>query len=137
MAEVSILMEVRFIEVDEKVSAALGLGQPTLQLRDEGLPPRRVGPAEQLLGLLPAQAPAAQRGADGLAAAGPAAPRAHPGDQPPERPAGCGVGAGYGRGGGGALRLADDLAEAGLGAGTKGGRPPVRRWIRASGPWAL
>jgi hypothetical protein len=60
-----------------------------------------------------------QRGADGLAAADPAEPLAHPGDQTLERPAGCRRGAGYGRGGGGALRLADDLAETGLGAGTK------------------
>jgi hypothetical protein len=109
------------------VPVALGLDQHTLQLLDERLPPRRVGPAEQLLGLLPAQPQAVQRGADGLAAAGLAEPLAYPDDQALERPAGCWRGAGYGRGGGGALRLADDLAEAGFDAGTKGGRPPVRR----------
>jgi hypothetical protein len=109
------------------VPVTLGLGQHALQLLKERLPPRRVGPAEQLLGLLPAQLQAMQGGADGLAAAGPTEPLADPDDQAPERPAGCRRGAGYGRGGGGALGLADDLAEPGLGAGTKGGRPPVRQ----------
>ncbi len=81
----------------------------------------RVGPAEQLLGLLPAQPQAMQRGADGLAAAGLAEPRAHPGDQALERPAGCRLGAGHGWGGGGAPSLVDDLAEASLDTGAKGG----------------
>jgi hypothetical protein len=120
-------VNVRLVQVDQQVPVARGLGQHALQLLDERLPPRRIGPAEQLLGLLPAQPQAMQRGADGLAAAGPAEPLAHPGDQALERPAGCRRGAGYGRSGGGALGLADDLAETGLGAGTKGGRPPVRR----------
>jgi len=120
-------MEVRLVQVDQKVPVALRLGQHVLQLLDQGLPPHRVGPAEQLLGLLPAQAQAVQRGADGLAAAGPAEPRAHPGDQTLERPAGRRVSAGYGRGSGGALGGTDGLAEAGFDAGTKGGRPPVRR----------
>jgi hypothetical protein len=78
-----------------------------------------------------------QGGTDRLAAAGPAEPLAHPGDQPLEGPAWRRPGTGYGRGGGGALGGANDLAEAGLGAGTKGGRPPVRRKARASGPCAL
>ena len=68
-----------------------------------------------------------QRGPDRLAAAGPAEPLTHPGDQALERPAGSRLGAGYKRGGRGALGVANDLAETGLGAGTKGGRPPVRR----------
>jgi hypothetical protein len=121
------LVEVRLVQVDEKVSVTLGLGQHVLELLDKRLPPRRIGPAEQLLGLLPAQLPAMQRGADGLAAAGLAEPLAHPGDQTLERPAGCRVGAGYGRGGGGALGGTDGLAKAGFDAGTKGGPPPVRR----------
>jgi hypothetical protein len=87
----------------------------------------RSGPAEQLLGLLPAQAQAAQRGADGLAAAGQAEPLAHPGDQALERPARRRRGIGYGRGGGGALGGADGLVELGLDARAKGRRPPVRR----------
>jgi hypothetical protein len=120
-------MNVRLVQVDQKVPVALGRGQHALELLDERLPPRRVGPAEQLLGLLPAQARAMQRGPDRLAAADPAEPLAHPGDQALERPAGGRLGAGYKRGGGGALGVATDLAETGLGAGTKGGRPPVRR----------
>jgi len=120
-------MDMRFVQVDQKVPVALGLGQHALELLDERLPPRRVGPAKQLLGLRPAQLQAMQRGADGLAAAGPAELLAHPGDQAPECPAGCRIGAGYGPGCDGMLGLANDLAETGLGAGTKGGRPPVRR----------
>jgi hypothetical protein len=87
-------VEVRFVQVDEKVPVALGLGQHTLQRLDERLPPHRVGPAKQLFGLLPAQLQALQRGADGLAAAGLAEPLAHPGDQALERPAGCRLRAG-------------------------------------------
>jgi hypothetical protein len=68
-----------------------------------------------------------QSGTDGLAAAGYAKPLAHPGNQALERPAGCRVGAGYGWNGGGALGITNDLAKAGFDAGTKGGRPPVRR----------
>jgi hypothetical protein len=102
-------------------------GQHALELLDERPPPRRVGAAEQLLGLLPAQLQAVQGGADRLAAAGPAEPLARPDDQPREGPAWRRPVTGYGRGGGGALGGANDLAEAGLEAGTKGGRPPVRR----------
>ena len=120
-------MDVRFIQVDQKVPVALSLGQHALKLLDERLPPCRVGPAEQLLGLLPAQLQAMQGGADRLAAAGPAKPLAHPADQALERPAGGRVGTGYGRGGGGALGDADGRAKAVLDAGAKGGRPPVRR----------
>jgi hypothetical protein len=47
--------------------------------------------------LLPAQLQAMQRHADRLAAADPAEPLAHPGDQALERPAGCRIGAGYRR----------------------------------------
>ena len=115
------------VQVDQEAPVAPGVGQHVPELLDERLPPRRVGPAEQLLGLLPAQARAVQGGADRLAAAGPAEPLAHPGDQPLEGPAWRRPGTGYGRGGGGALGGADDLAEPGLDAGTKGGRPPVRR----------
>ena len=68
-----------------------------------------------------------QGGADRLTAAGPADLLAHPADQALERPAGSRVGTGYGRSGGGALGDADGRAKAGLGAGAKGRRPPVRR----------
>jgi hypothetical protein len=120
-------VDVRRVQVDQKVPVALGLGQHVLKLLDKRLPLHRVGPAEQLLGLLPAQLQTMQRGADGLAAADPAEPLAHPGDQTLERPAGCRVGPGYGRGGGGALGGTDGLAKAGFDAGTKGERPPVRQ----------
>ena len=120
-------MDVGLIQVDEKVLVTLGRGQHALQLLDERLPPHRVGPAEQLLGLLPAQIETVQSRPDRLAAADPAEPLTHPGDQALERPAGGRLGAGYKRGGRGALGGADGFAKASLDAGTKGGRPPVRR----------
>ena len=120
-------MDVRLVEEDQEVPVALRPGQHVPELLDERPAPRGVGPTEQLLALLPAQAQAVQGGTDGLAAAGPAEPLADPGRQPPERPAGRRVGADYGRGCGGALGGADGLTEAGLDPGAKGGRPPVRR----------
>jgi len=87
-------MNVRLIQVDEKVLVTLSRGQHALELLDERLPPHRVGATEQLLGLLPAQVQTMQRGADGLPAAGAAEPLAHPADQALERPAGSRLGAG-------------------------------------------
>ena len=69
IAEVGILVDVGLIQVDEKVLVTLGRGQHALQLLDERLPPHRVGPAEQLLGLLPAQIETVQSRPDRLAAA--------------------------------------------------------------------
>ena len=119
VAEVGVLVDVRLVQVDQEVPVVPGVGQHVPELLNDRLPPRRVGAAEQLLGLLPAQARAAQGGTDRLAAAGPAEPLAHPGDQPLEGPAWRRPGTGCGRGGGGALGGANDLAEAGLGSGTK------------------
>ncbi len=120
-------MDVGFVQVDQEMAVVLGTGQQILDLLDKGPPALRISPAEQLFGLLPRQPQTMQGGADRLAAAGPAEPLAHPGDQPLEGPAWRRPGTGYGRCGGGALGGANDLAEAGLGSGTKGGRPPVRR----------
>ena len=78
-----------------------------------------------------------QSGPDGLAADQAPEALAHMGDQAPEGPARGRVAAFYGRSGGSALCLAHDLVEAGLDPGTKGGRPPVRRKARASGPRSL
>src|SRR3954464_15219847 len=50
------------IHVDHEMSIALSAGQNILELLDERLPPLRVGPAEQLLGLLPGQGGAEPRG---------------------------------------------------------------------------
>ena len=116
----------RLVQVDQQVPVTLGLGQHALQLLDERLPPCRVGPAEQLLGLLPAQAQAVQGGTDRLTATDPAKLLAYPADQALERPAGCCVGVGYGQAGG-MPSGADGLAKASLDAGAKGGRPPMRR----------
>src|SRR4051812_12202518 len=116
---------------------ALGGGQYWAQSCDEGLPPRGIGTAEQLLGLLPRQAEPVQGGADGLAAARAGKPRPHKADQPPERPARLWVGTGYRRPGRLSLSRADRRTERGLDLGAKGGRPPVRRYCTASGPLSL
>ena len=108
------------------MAVALGTGEEILDLLDKGLPALRIGPAEQLLGLLPGQSQAMQGGADGLAAAGPAELLTDPANQTAQRPARRWIGPGYGRGCGGSLGGTDRLAEAGLDFRTKGGRPPVR-----------
>ncbi len=130
-------MDVRLVEIDQQVPVALGALQQTLELLDEGLPPLRISSPEQLLGLLSRQLEAVQGGADGLPAA--QAPEAlpHMSDQAPEGPARRRVGSFYRRSGRCLLRCAHRLAEADLDPGAKGGRPPVRRKARASGPRAL
>ena len=77
-AEVGILVDVGFVQVDQPMAVVLGTGEETLDLLDKGLAALRVGPAEPLL--LPRQAQAMQGGADRLAAAGSAEPLAHPAD---------------------------------------------------------
>lgn len=53
IAEPGILVNVRFIKVDQQMPIVLGTRQQIPELLDEGLSPLRVGPAEQLFGLLP------------------------------------------------------------------------------------
>src|SRR3954464_10617826 len=48
-------MDVRLIEKDQQMLVALGAVQHALELLDKRLSPLRIGPAEQLLGLLPRQ----------------------------------------------------------------------------------
>ena len=125
-AEIGILVDVGFVQVDQEMAVVPGTGEEILDLLDKGLPALRIGPAEQLFGLLPRQPQAMQGGADRLAAAGSAEPLAHPADQTAQRPAWRRIGAGYGRSCGGALGGTDCLAEAALDLRAKGGRPPVR-----------
>src|SRR3954469_11132677 len=88
VAEVGILVDVRFVQVDQEMAVALGTGEEILDLLDKGLPALRIGSAEQLFGLLPRQSQTMKGGADGLAAAGLAEPLAHPADQTAQRGAG-------------------------------------------------
>src|SRR5829696_5520348 len=87
IAEIGILVDVRFVQVDQPMAVALGTSEEILDLLDKGLPALRIGPAEQLLGLLPGQPQAMQGGADRLATAGPTEPLAHPAGQTAQRPA--------------------------------------------------
>ena len=131
-------MDVRPIEVDQPMSILLGTGQQILHLREERLPPLRVGPAEQLAGLFPRQLQAMQGTADRLAAAETTKRLRHPANQAPQGPAWRRVSAGYRRGRRGVLGSADDLAKTRLDRGAKRGRrPPVRRKVSASGPRVL
>src|SRR4029453_11947252 len=111
------------------MTVVLGTGQQILDLLDKGLPALRIGPAKQLLGLLPGQSQAMQSGADRLAAAGPAEPLAHPADQTPQGPARWRIGASYRRRCGGALGGTDRLAEAGLEFPAQGGGAPGGGWV--------
>src|SRR4051794_5019273 len=116
---------------------ALGALQHALELLDDRdrLPPLRVGPAQQLLGLLPGQLEAVQSRADRLAAAHQPEPLADPADQAVQRPARRGVGPFERWRRGRALGGADHLAELGFALWAKRGRrPPVRRNASASGP---
>src|SRR4051794_6586081 len=120
------------------MSIALGTVQHALELLDERLSPLRVGPAEQLLGLRPRQLAAVQGRADRPAPAPHPKALAGPMDEAAQRPARRGVGPFSGWGGRRALGRADPLAEFGFAArAKKGRRPPVRRNVSASGPWAL
>ena len=136
MAKPGLLMDVRLVQVDQQMPVVLGIHQQLPELGDKSLPPLRVGPAEQLLGLLPRQPQAMQGGAERLTAAGATELRLHPADQAPQGPAWRRVGStasdaarlgpGYGRGRRGALGGADRRAKRGRDLGAKGGRPPVR-----------
>ena len=127
VTEFDILVDMRLVEIDQQVPVALGALQQALKLRHKGAPPRRIGPAEQLLRLLPRQLQALQSGADRLATTDDAEALTHPADQALERPARRRIGARYRRRCRRALGGADGLAEPGFEARTKGGRPPVRR----------
>src|SRR5690349_2163136 len=117
---------------------ALGARQHALELLDKGLPPLRVSPAQQLLGFRPRQRAAVQGCADRLAAAHQTEALAHPADQAGQGPAWRWIGPFSGWGGRRALGGTDYLAEFGFAArAKKGRRPPVRRNVSASGPWAL
>jgi hypothetical protein len=54
-AEVRVRVDMRLIQGDQQMPIALGTGQQALEAPDKGLPPLRVGSAQQLLGFLPGQ----------------------------------------------------------------------------------
>src|SRR4051812_49867015 len=110
------------------MSIALGTVQHALELLDERLSPLRVGPAEQLLGLLPRQLAAVQGCADRLATAPQPKALADPMDEAAQRPARGWISPLEGGGGRRALGGADHLPEVGFAArAKKGRRPPGRR----------
>src|SRR3954466_7026951 len=114
-------MDVRLIEKDQQMLVALGAVQHALELLDKRLSPLRIGPAEQLLGLLPRQLAAVQGRADRLAAAPQPEPLADPADQTAQGPAWRGLRPNYGRRRGRALGGADHLAEFGCAVRAKKG----------------
>src|SRR4051812_9593811 len=117
------------------MSIALGAGQNILELLEERLSPLRVGPAQQLLGLLPGQLEAVQDPAGRLATAPQPKALAYPMDEAAQGPARGRVSPLQGWGGRRALGGADHLAERGFALWAKRGRrPPVRRNASASGP---
>ena len=87
IAEVNILMDVRFVEIDQEMPIALRPREQILNPLDEGLPPDRIGSAKQLLGLLPREIQAVQGRPDRLTATDEAEPLACPADQALECPA--------------------------------------------------
>lgn len=134
-AEIRILVDVRLIHRDHAMAIALSALQHALELLDERLSPLRVGPAQQLLGLLPRQLAAVQGRADRLATAPQPEALTRPMDEAAQRPARGWIRPFYGWGGGRALSGADRLAEFGFALrAKKGRRPPVRRNVSALGP---
>src|ERR1043165_6858524 len=120
-------MDVRLIQIDQQMLVALGAVQHALELLDKRLSPLRIGPAEQLLGLLPRQLAAVQGRADRLAAAPQAEVLTHKQRQPLQGPAWRRVGSFSGWGGRRTLGGADGLTKRRCDLRAKGGRPPVRR----------
>jgi hypothetical protein len=82
------LVDVRLVEVDQPMSITLGTSQQVLHLLDKGLPPLRIGSAEQFAGLLPGQFQTMQGAPDRLTAAATIEPLHHPADQAAQGPAG-------------------------------------------------
>src|SRR4051794_41780289 len=99
------------------------------------MPALRIGPAEQLFGLLPRQPQAMQGGADRLAAAGPTELLTDPANQAAQRPARRWIGSGYRRGCGGGLGGA--WPKAGASSGARGGGPPGAARAAPPGPPGL
>jgi hypothetical protein len=131
-------VEVRLVEKDQQMLVALGSRKQVSKALDERLPPLRVGPTQKRLGFLPGQLEAVQGRTDRLATTHQPEALASPRDKAAQRPARGWIGPGSGRRGGRALSGADRLAEVGLATwAKKGRRPPVRRNVSASGPWAL
>src|SRR6187200_3173872 len=130
-------MDVCLVEKDNEMLVALGAGQNILELRDKGLPPLRVGPAEQFLGFLPRQLVAVQGRPDRLATAAETEALGHEQPKPLQGTPRRGVGSFSGWGGrrtlGGAYRISKRRCD----LRAKVGRPPVRRNASVSGPWAL
>lgn len=137
IAEIDILVDMGLVEVNQLVVVALGGVQKWMQVCEERFPPRGIGTAEQLLGFLPRQLEPVQGGADALAATAPAKPVPHEPRQAPQGPAWLRISPGYGWAGGLLLRGADGLTKGRGDLRAKGGRPPVRRYPSASGPWSL
>src|SRR4051812_11533777 len=127
-------MDVRLIQIDQQMLVALGAVQHALELLDKRLSPLRIGPAEQLLGLLPRQLAAVQGRADRLAAAQQPEPLAGPRGKAAPRPTWRWISPFDGRSGCPALGGADRITKRCCDLRAKGGRPPVRRKTRASGP---
>src|SRR5215207_1808117 len=80
VAEIRVLVDVGLVYVDQQMPIVLGAVQQALELLDKGLPPLRIGPAQQLLGFLPRQLEAVQSSPDRLATAPQPEPLADPAD---------------------------------------------------------
>jgi hypothetical protein len=118
-------VDVRLVEIDQQVPVARGTIEHRFEIVQESLALGRVGPAQQLLGFLPGQLQAMQRGADGLPTEPPAEALLDPVHQTAQRPT-------WRRRPlvvrwPSLLGVADHAAEGGLDRRAKGGRPPVRR----------
>jgi hypothetical protein len=94
MAEIDILMDVRFIEIDQGMLLIASAIQCSTDLLDEAFALLWIRASEQFLGLFPRQIQPPQGGADGFTAIAACEPIAHQGNQTSECPTRLRIGLG-------------------------------------------
>ena len=134
VAGIHLLMDMGLIEIDQLVPIPLRAVEQRAEVLDEPYPLRGIGTSQQLAGFLPGQFEPVQGRADGLAAQQAIEAVLHERNETLERPAGRRISPGYGRRGRGLLGGADRLVKRRCDPWTKGGRPPLRRYLSAAGP---
>jgi|1186.fasta_scaffold202996_2 hypothetical protein len=127
IAEIDILVDMRFIEIDQRMAFITGAIEQRADLSDEAFAPLGISAPKQLLGLLPREVQPPQGAADGLTAVAAAEPLPYERDQTLECRARFRIGSGYGWCGCGLPGGTDFVAKRSLDLRAKGGRPAVRR----------
>jgi hypothetical protein len=134
---IDILVDMGLIDIDQVMAIALRAVPQRAEVLNELPPPRGIGTPQQLAGLLPREAEPVQGSADALAAQQAIEAVLHKRHQTLERPAWRWIRARYRRLDCSLMGGADRFAESRRDPRAKGGRPPLRRYSSAAGPWLL